>query len=69
MKQISSDFAPPLKLISPFFKYGVIFYLLSMLSLLFFEPGFDYHQMDVAGWIHLFLLGFVMMIILVLWRS
>jgi len=63
MKQISSDFAPPLKLISPFFKYGVIFYLLSMLALLFFEPSFDYHQMSVAGWIHLFLLGFVMMII------
>jgi len=63
MKQISNDFAPPLKLIAPFFKYGVIFYLLSMLSLLFFEPSFSYQQMDIAGWIHLFLLGFVMMII------
>jgi len=63
MKQISNDFAPPLKLIAPFFKYGVIFYLLSMLSLLFFEPTFSYQQMDIAGWIHLFLLGFVMMII------
>ena len=63
MKQISSDFAPPLQLISPFFKYGVIFYLLSMLALLFFEPTFTYQQMDIAGWIHLFLLGFVMMII------
>jgi len=63
MKQISSDFAPPLKLISPFFKYGVIFYLLSMLALLFFEPSFSYEQMSIAGWIHLFLLGFVMMII------
>jgi len=63
MKQISNDFAPPLKLISPFFKYGVLFYLLSMLSLLFFEPTFSYQQMNIAGWIHLFLLGFVMMII------
>ncbi len=63
MKAISSDFAPPLKLISPFFKYGVIFYLLSMGALLFFSPDFSYAQMDVAGWIHLFLLGFVMMII------
>jgi len=63
MKAISSDFAPPLKLISPFFSYGVVFYLLSMLALLFFEPTFSYAQMDVAGWIHLFLLGFVMMII------
>jgi len=63
MKQVSSDFAPPLKLISPFFKYGVIFYLLSMLALLFFEPSFSYAQMNIAGWIHLFLLGFVMMVI------
>jgi len=63
MNPISRDFAPPLKLIAPFFKFGVIFYLLSMVSLLFFEPTFAYQQMDVAGWIHLFLLGFVMMII------
>ena len=63
MKAVSSDFAPPLKLISPFFSYGVVFYLLSMLALLFFEPTFSYAQMDVAGWLHLFLLGFVMMII------
>ena len=63
MKAISSDFAPPLKLISPFFSYGVIFYLLSMVALLFFKPSFAYEEMSVAGWIHLFMLGFVMMII------
>jgi len=63
MTPISRDFAPPLSLIAPFFKYGVIFYLLSMMALLFFEPTFSYQQMDVAGWVHLFLLGFVMMII------
>ena len=63
MRAISSDFAPPLKLISPFFSAGVIFYLLSMMALLFFEPSFAYAQMSVAGWVHLFLLGFVMMII------
>jgi len=63
MNPVSRDFAPPLNLIAPFFKFGVIFYLLSMMSLLFFEPTFTYQQMDVAGWVHLFLLGFVMMII------
>ncbi len=63
MTPISRDFAPPLSLIAPFFKYGVIFYLFSMLSLLFFEPTFSYEQMNIAGWIHLFLLGFVMTII------
>ena len=63
MTPVSQDFAPPLKLIAPFFDFGVLFYLLSMLALLFFEPVFSYQQMDIAGWIHLFLLGFVMMII------
>jgi hypothetical protein len=63
MTPISRDFAPPLKLIAPFFKWGVIFYVLAMLGLLFFEPTFSYQQMNVAGWLHLFLLGFVMMII------
>jgi len=63
MTPISRDFAPPLSLIAPYFKYGVIFYMLSMMSLLFFEPTFSYQQMDVAGWVHLFLLGFVMMVI------
>jgi len=63
MNPISQDFAPPLKLIAPFFKIGVIFYLLSMVALLFFTPTFNYLQMDVAGWLHLFLLGFVMMVI------
>jgi len=63
MTPISRDFAPPLKLIAPFFHMGVIFYLLSMLALLFFKPTFSYEEMSVAGWIHLFLLGFVMMVI------
>ena len=63
MRAISSDFAPPLKLIAPFFKWGVVFYLLSMMALLFFNPKFTYTQMSVAGWVHLFLLGFVMMVI------
>jgi hypothetical protein len=63
MRQISSDFAPPLKLIAPFFKFGVIYYLLAMAALLFFTPDFAYAQTNVAGWVHLFLLGFVMMVI------
>jgi len=60
---ISRDFAPPLKLIAPFFRTGVIFYMLSMLALLSFRASFSYAQMDVAGWVHLYLLGFVMIII------
>lgn len=63
MFAISKDFAPPLKLIAPFFKIGVSFYLLAMIALMSFQSSFAYQEMAVAGWIHLFLLGFVMIII------
>ncbi len=63
MFAIGKDFAPPLKLISPYFKIGVAFYLVAMVALLSFSATFSYQEMAVAGWIHLFLLGFVMIII------
>jgi len=63
MFAISKDFAPPLKLISPFFKVGVTFYLLATIALLAFHSTFTYQEMAIAGWVHLFLLGFVMVII------
>jgi len=63
MLAISKDFAPPLKLIAPFFKIGVSFYLIAMMSLLAFSSHFLYQEFSIAGWIHLFLLGFVMTII------
>ena len=63
MFAIGKDFAPPLKLIAPYFKVGVTFYLLAMVALLLFSSTFVYQEMTVAGWVHLFLLGFVMVII------
>ncbi len=63
MFAISKDFAPPLKLIAPFFKIGVTFYLIAIIALMFFNSSFSYQEMQIAGWIHLFLLGFVMVII------
>ena len=63
MFAISKDFAPPLKLIAPFFKIGVTFYLLATIALLAFNSTFTYQEMAIAGWVHLFLLGFVMVII------
>ena len=60
---ISKDFAPPLKLIAPFFRIGVTFYLISIIALMFFNSSFSYQQIQIAGWLHLFLLGFVMVII------
>lgn len=64
MFPISQDFAPPFKLISPFFIIGSLFYLLSV-SLLFFITGESISMLNgsVLGFVHLFLLGFVMMVI------
>jgi len=63
MFNISKDFAPPFKMIEPFFKFGSIIYLISILSLLFLKPTMDITDLKVVGWAHLFLLGFVMMVI------
>jgi len=61
---ISTAFAPPFKLIAPFFIIATLIFVISV-ALLF---GFDVkniHNLDGAtlSWVHLFLLGFVMMII------
>ncbi len=63
MFNISKDFAPPFSLIAPFFIAGVIFYLLSTFALLFYGVEFTFLEPKIAGWVHLFLLGFVMMVI------
>ncbi len=61
---ISQDFAPPFKLIAPYFIIGVSFFVISV-ALLF---GFDISNMtsmnsSTLSWVHIFLLGFVMMVI------
>jgi len=63
MTQISSDFAPPFKMIEPFFKFGSIIYLLSTIALLFLNSNAGLNDLNIVGWAHLFLLGFVMVII------
>jgi hypothetical protein len=61
---VSQDFAPPFKLIAPYFIIGAIFLCIS--SVLLF--GFDVSELSninntTLSWVHLFLLGFVMMVI------
>ncbi len=63
MFQVSREFAPPFSLISPFFIAGSLFYLAAMLLLPMFGSDSILYDMTVVGWVHLFLLGFVMMII------
>ncbi len=63
MFQVSREFAPPFSLISPFFTAGSIFYLVAMLLLPMLGADSYVYDIAVAGWAHIFLLGFVMMII------
>ena len=64
MMKISQDFAPPFKLIAPFFILGSLFYLLSTLYIFSFDVDtLSFTDPRVLSFTHLFLLGFVMMII------
>lgn len=65
MVSITRDFAPPFKLIAPFFIIGSIFYLISSFLLFFFdvEQLSSTTDLYVVSWVHIFLLGFVMMTI------
>ncbi len=61
---VSTDFAPPFKLIVPYFLLGMLFYLGSIMYLF----GIDVSNLSqfsptTLSLIHIFLLGFVMMII------
>ncbi|MBU1658483.1 hypothetical protein KKG72_05440 [bacterium] len=61
---ISQDFAPPFKLIAPYFIIGISFFVLSV-ALLFGIEIENLTNLDttVIAWVHIFLLGFVMMVI------
>ncbi len=64
MSSISQDFAPPFKLIAPFFILGGFFYLLSSFFVFSFNAeSLSFLDPKILGFVHLFLLGFVMMII------
>ena len=61
---VSQDFAPPFKLIAPYFIIGVCSFVFSALLLF----GFDVESLSsmdhtTLSWVHIFLLGFVMMVI------
>ncbi len=63
MFNVSKEFAPPFGLIAPFFVAGVIFYFIACTALLFYPANFSYAELSIAGWVHLFLVGYVMMVI------
>ena len=61
---VSQDFAPPFRLIAPYFIIGISFFIISTIILF----GFDISSLSsvhtiTLSWVHIFLLGFVMMVI------
>jgi len=61
---ISQEFAPPYKLVIPYFVMGAVFYLVSVIySFSFDVTNLHYTNPSILAWTHLYLLGFVMMII------
>lgn len=64
MVNVSSDFAPPFKLIAPYFIIGTIFYIFTVLLAFGFDiSNANIQDSFILGWAHLFLLGFIIMII------
>lgn len=61
---VSPDFSLPLRLIAPYFVVAVVFYILAMSFLLFLQPDITLRDVRVIGWVHAYMIGFVMMVII-----
>ncbi len=62
---ISTAFAPPFRLVAPFFIVGVSTFVLTILLMFGFEfESLHYFNSSTLAWVHIFLLAFVMLIIL-----
>jgi len=60
---ISPNFSPPIALMKPYFTLSGLFYVLSMFGLFFIDPLTTLDNFFLIGWVHLYMLGFVMMAI------
>lgn len=60
---ISPNFSPPIALMKPYFTLSGLFYVLSMFGLFFMNPQTSLNDFSLIGWVHLYMLGFVMMAI------
>ena len=62
--KISQQFAPPFKLIAPFFISAIIVFILCSLFLFNIDlNSINSQNLDILAFVHLFLLGFAMMTI------
>jgi hypothetical protein len=60
---VSPQFSPSIKLMKPYFLLSAFFYLFSMLWLFFINPHAELLNFEIVGWVHLYMIGFVMLAI------
>jgi len=60
---ISPNFSPSIKLMKPYFLFSSFFYVLSMIWIFFLDFNLAINDFKLVGWVHLYMLGFVMMAI------
>ena len=61
---VSPGFSLPLRLVAPYFVAAVLFNIASMSFLFFLQPEIDLRDFRVIGWVHAYMIGFVMMSII-----
>ena len=60
---ISPDFSPSIKLMKSYFLFSAFFYFISILALFFINPTDSLNSFTIVGWVHLYMIGFVMIAI------
>ncbi len=60
---VSPTFSPSIKLMKPYFLFAILLYVISFISLFFINPFGSFHDFKIIGWVHLYMLGFVMLAI------
>lgn len=58
---ISPNFSPSIKLMKPYFLLSSFFYVVSMLWIFFINPFSTNDDFHIVGWVHLYLIGFIML--------
>jgi len=61
---VSPDFSPPMRIMAPYFMVASLSYVMAMVLLFFLDIGASWHQAQLLGWVHLYMIGFVMMSII-----
>lgn len=58
---VSPNLSPSIKIMKPYFLLSIFCYFLSMIWLFFINPFADLKSFEVIGWVHLYMIGFVML--------